>query len=572
MAKTAKVFIAGFSIFVLCLAGCKNSGNLPVGEARISIALTVAEIDRVTATVTAADIYPHIEAELSVQNGEAAGLIVNIPAGTGRLFTINAYRSGEIVCTGTALAEILADQRVQVYINLQCTPDPEDLGEAEINGGFNFPPRIDSAYADKAQVERGENVNLSLIASDPNGNPLTYAWIASDGVFTPPDAAATVWTAPGTDGVYTLTATVSDDKGGQASLGVDIEVVRVTCDFGETYNGTLAMCQIASPAVIGPASSFSNDNEGSVLATPDAVYSVVGWRSFVFMGEVYRAPRNADGTLLEKIFEGEPTDHLTCPLIAGDYFYLFGDDNGSCCNRDRSDMAPVMAGGDLGAFSQIVDLPYTATGMGSRTPRWAYSRANRLYIDNGPKEPCCGMAQTPNVAALSTPINADGTLGAWRFEWGADVPNVDDMGYGFFMARGDYAYVFSYDKVLRQFTAYRAPFEVDGSISSAHENVNVDELNYLAAQHQAPGHYIFSPWGNDILAYPNEYFSGACYDDADWTRLYWLKIRPGGVSTHLAAVSEPIDSSYGCPPQFSSEGGQAYFGAGAPWRLKVDLP
>ncbi len=78
------------------------------------------------------------------------------------------------------------------------------------------------------EVERGGEAILTATASDPDGDPLTYSWSASDGVITGSDDTAVVrWTAPDRVGTVTIRVRVSDGRGGRESARADIEVLAV---------------------------------------------------------------------------------------------------------------------------------------------------------------------------------------------------------------------------------------------------------------------------------------------------------------------------------------------------------
>lgn len=99
---------------------------------------------------------------------------------------------------------------------------------------FNAPapnrvPAIDKVTATPSSVDEGSNVALSVTASDPDGDAISYAWSQSPaapaGSFTGSGATRT-WTAPilSQDTTFTLKVTVTDARGGTAEATTDVQV------------------------------------------------------------------------------------------------------------------------------------------------------------------------------------------------------------------------------------------------------------------------------------------------------------------------------------------------------------
>ncbi len=89
----------------------------------------------------------------------------------------------------------------------------------------NRPP-VASCSAERSSVYAGsgDTVVVRVQASDPDGDPLTYAWTATGGGVEGTGAEVR-WNSAGTaPGVYTVTVRVDDGRGGTASCGVDVRI------------------------------------------------------------------------------------------------------------------------------------------------------------------------------------------------------------------------------------------------------------------------------------------------------------------------------------------------------------
>jgi len=87
----------------------------------------------------------------------------------------------------------------------------------------NRNPQISSLTATPAIVVAGGSSIVICTASDADGDTLTYSWIYAGGSISETGSTIT-WTAPATFGIYTITAIVSDGKGGTATQSVSIAV------------------------------------------------------------------------------------------------------------------------------------------------------------------------------------------------------------------------------------------------------------------------------------------------------------------------------------------------------------
>jgi hypothetical protein len=104
----------------------------------------------------------------------------------------------------------------------------EATAELTIAVAVNHPPVIDSLTAEPQVVRRAMTSTIECIAQDPDDDELGYTWSASGGNITGEEPTIT-WVAPNAYDTYTITVTVTDGRGGEATQSVDIEV---TCGCG----------------------------------------------------------------------------------------------------------------------------------------------------------------------------------------------------------------------------------------------------------------------------------------------------------------------------------------------------
>jgi hypothetical protein len=90
----------------------------------------------------------------------------------------------------------------------------------------NEDPVISSLQAEQDSVIPSSRCEIYCVASDADGDSLTYEWSATQGTFselvgTDP---ATTWTAPRIPGTCVITVKVTDGRGGESTSSVNIKV------------------------------------------------------------------------------------------------------------------------------------------------------------------------------------------------------------------------------------------------------------------------------------------------------------------------------------------------------------
>ena len=99
----------------------------------------------------------------------------------------------------------------------------EAATQLTIGVAVNQPPVIDSLTAERERVRRATTSAIECVASDPDGDELSYTWSASGGNISG-EGRVVSWVAPNAFDTYTVTVTVTDGRGGEATESIDIVV------------------------------------------------------------------------------------------------------------------------------------------------------------------------------------------------------------------------------------------------------------------------------------------------------------------------------------------------------------
>ena len=102
--------------------------------------------------------------------------------------------------------------------------DGEATSQLTIDVSVNHPPVIESLTAEPPWVLEAERSAIECIASDPDGDELSYLWKATRGSISGKGPTA-IWTAPMSCGSYVIAVTITDNRGGEVSEKLEIEVV-----------------------------------------------------------------------------------------------------------------------------------------------------------------------------------------------------------------------------------------------------------------------------------------------------------------------------------------------------------
>lgn len=211
----AHLVAASFAL-ALAITGCSGGGS---GDFETSGSLSVAlEIDG------EADI-DSVEWEISGGEMEAMGgtIDTSAPGATASVevfglpptsaddytITMAATASDGTSCEGSADFGIGVGQLTSVMVFLNCKRPPQ-FGAVRVNGKLNICTELVKVIVSPLQTSVGDDIDLSAIGEDAEGDTITYEWTSTGGGIANSESAVTKFTCTGT-GEQSVRIRVSDD-------------------------------------------------------------------------------------------------------------------------------------------------------------------------------------------------------------------------------------------------------------------------------------------------------------------------------------------------------------------------
>ncbi len=195
--------------------------------------------------------------------------------------------SGGTVTGGGTVIHWIAPSGAGLF-TVQCTVtdgrggQSTDVDTIQVIQRINAPPSIEKFNAVPRKVNLGGTSVIGCIATDSDGDSLSYSWSAGAGVVS--GSGPTVqWSAPSTAGDYAVTCTVKDGFGGSTTDSVKLEVR----DLSVTQHGALvAFYPFSGNALDATGHGHDGTVNGATLVadrhgSPNSAYAFNGTTSSI---------------------------------------------------------------------------------------------------------------------------------------------------------------------------------------------------------------------------------------------------------------------------------------------------
>jgi hypothetical protein len=127
-------------------------------------------------------------------------------------------------------------------------------------GLMNQLPVIQSVQIDSDQVYAGDSVSIECLASDPDGDDISYRWLANGGTISG-EGSSVSWVAPSVPGTYTVTITVTDENGSYATESVFINVLPNEPPIIEELSASVSLVRFGDSVAIECVASDPDGDE-----------------------------------------------------------------------------------------------------------------------------------------------------------------------------------------------------------------------------------------------------------------------------------------------------------------------
>ncbi len=163
--------------------------------------------------------------DTSAPGATASVEVYGLPPGEDFLVGLKATsEDGEVTCWGSTEFDVEVGVSTDVMVMLNCK-FPVGSGGVRVNGKLNICAQLHKMVVSPLQTSIGNDIDLSAMGKDEEGDSITYVWTGTGGSIADPNAATTTYTC-GEAGEQSITVTISDDD---LEYCMDDWTVLVTC-------------------------------------------------------------------------------------------------------------------------------------------------------------------------------------------------------------------------------------------------------------------------------------------------------------------------------------------------------
>ncbi len=164
-----------------------------------------------------------------------------------------------LVCVGVVAAIVAMNgDRLSVHSDVSEVPNLQSSPTSSVN----TPPVIQAITAASDRIAPFDLCMVVCDAVDMDGDPLSYTWTASQGdIFG--EGASIEWGAPTTEGLFTLSVTVDDGRGGTAGQSTSL---RVKTNYAPAISTLSAFSDWIIPGSSTYISCAASDADGDEVA------------------------------------------------------------------------------------------------------------------------------------------------------------------------------------------------------------------------------------------------------------------------------------------------------------------
>ena len=215
----------------LVAVGCTATTDTSEGETgslTLNLEVGSVEIDAVDYLITGDGTAEGGTIDTSAPGSTASVEVFGLLPGKYTVTMSATATDGETMCKGSEDFLINADKLTEIMVYLRCKL-PETLGGVRVNGEFNVCAVVNESVVKPLQTSVGNDIDLSAMGEDAEGDDITYLWTGTGGDIDDPSAKATTYTCEEV-GKHSVTITVSDDG---FDYCMDSWTTAVTCVEGD---------------------------------------------------------------------------------------------------------------------------------------------------------------------------------------------------------------------------------------------------------------------------------------------------------------------------------------------------